>query len=626
MSENLFDFSIGSVRESQLIYNYGPGSVVDFLSGSYMPMGLDYQEIRLRSLGSKRADLKIREERLEKLLEVRYFKVPPTPDEDNLKDFGRKVNRYWALPAVRFPEWLECPYCHRLGKEGEPFELQPDGRVFCNGCNGKEVNPVRFIVLCPQGHIQDFPWLEYVHHDVDNWKARSGHRLFLRSEGKSAALSDLYVECIDCQVRRDLGDIFKLPKIRRPAINCLGYRPWLGKRNREKCLESDTLCVSQRGSSNTYFPVIASMLSIPPASDAVAEHLRNYYPMLVTSNEEMRKQILQGYCEVNGIPFELAMAWFERYHAAYTEQSAPDEAAARYEEYLALSMNHEEEPIGGRYPEFQNKTITPPCSIEKWFDLFSAVERLREVRVLCGFTRITPASRPVEKIRDALNKRQISPLSEERLPWLPGIEIRGEGIFIRFNQSIIQEWINNTPEVVERVENINKVYLQICEKFNRSPEYTITPQLLLIHSFAHVMIRRLSLDCGYSSASLRERLYISEPDDSNSMAAMLIYTGSSDSDGSLGGLVHLATPEKIEDIIMRAIEDASWCASDPVCVETEPNLAGERLSGASCHSCLLLPETACERHNKDLDRVMLVGTPDGRIKGFFHEFLNSMKG
>ena len=154
-------------------------------------------------------------------------------------------------------------------------------------------------------------------------------------------------------VWRDLGDIFKLPKIRRPAINCLGYRPWLGKRNREKCLESDTLCVSQRGSSNTYFPVIASMLSIPPASDAVAEHLRNYYPMLVTSNEEMRKHILQGYCEVNGIPFELAMAWFERYHAAYTEQSAPVKLPDM--KNIALSMNLKKSQLAASTQNFKPK-------------------------------------------------------------------------------------------------------------------------------------------------------------------------------------------------------------------------------------------------------------------------------
>lgn len=620
MSDNSFDVSIGAVRMSQVLYNHGPGSIVDFMTGSFMPLGLDYQEIRLKSLGSSGLDFRVREERLERLLEVRYFQTPPTPGEKEIRDFGRKVNRYWAMPAVRFPEWMECPQCNRIGKVGVPFELQPDGRVKCMACN-RETKPVRFIVLCPQGHIQDFPWLEYAHRKMKNWKESKGHRLFLRSEGKSAALSDLYVECIDCKTKTDLGDIFKSGELQRLGIRCWGNRPWLGRRNSEKCSSEDKLRVSQRGGSNTYFPVIASMLSIPPASDAVAVYLRDSYAILASAPPDMRRQFLQGHCENIGIPLDVAMAWFERYHAFQTGDGIPDEAAARYEEYLALSMNNDEEPVGGKYPEFQTRVIKPADTAEKWFGLYSAVERLREVRVLCGFTRLEPTTQPIEKIRDALTKREISPLSEERLPWLPGIEIRGEGIFLRFNQSEISHWLKKSPAAVRRAEQINEIYNQICIQYERSPLYKITPQLLLVHSFAHVVIRRLSLDCGYSSASLRERLFVSEPDDSNAMAGVLIYTGSADSDGSLGGLVHLATSDKIEDIIRRAIEDASWCANDPVCAELDPNLAGDRLSGASCHSCLLLPETSCERYNKDLDRIMLVGTPDGSIRGFFHDMV-----
>ena len=525
------------------------------------------------------------------------------------------------MPAVRFPEWLECPKCHRLGKEGEPFELQPEGRVRCTACDVKDVNPVRFIVLCPHGHIQDFPWLEYAHRNKEDWRSRHGHRLFLKSSGKSAALADLYIECIDCKVRSNLGDIFKQGEMKRLGIRCWGNRPWLGKSKRETCPSKDTLRVSQRGGSSTYFPVIASMLSIPPASEAVSEHLRDSYSILASMNEAVRRSVLQGFCETKGIPLEVAMAWFDRYHALVTGGNLTDEAAARYEEYLALGMNNSEEPVGGKYPEFQTQTMSPSGSINKWFDLFSAVERLREVRALCGFTRVEPSSLPIEKIRDALSKKLISPLSEERLSWLPGLEIRGEGIFFRFNDSSISNWLDHSSELVRRAEQINEIYNQICKQFGKSPLYTITPQLLLVHSFAHTIIRRLSLDCGYSSASLRERLYISEPDDSHSMTGVLIYTGASDSDGSLGGLVHLAAPDILEDIIRRAIEDAGWCASDPVCGELDPNLAGERISGASCHSCLLLPETSCERYNKDLDRVMLVGTPDRSIKGFFDELL-----
>ena len=101
------------------------------------------------------------------------------------------------------------------------------------------------------------------------------------------------------------------------------------------------------------------------------------------------------------------------------------------------------------------------------------------------------------------------------------------------------------------------------------------------------------------------------------MNGVLIYTGSPDSEGSLGGLVRLATPELLEPIVMRTLEGAGWCGSDPVCLETEPSLAGERVSGAACHCCLLLPETACEKFNRELDRTMLVGDAAGGFEGFF---------
>jgi hypothetical protein len=101
------------------------------------------------------------------------------------------------------------------------------------------------------------------------------------------------------------------------------------------------------------------------------------------------------------------------------------------------------------------------------------------------------------------------------------------------------------------------------------------------------------------------------------MNGILIYTGSPDSDGSLGGLVRMADQPILEQVVLKAIASADWCGSDPVCLETDPAQSGERVSGAACHSCLLLPETACEKFNRELDRSMLVGSHDGSWKGFF---------
>lgn len=621
----VYDFSLGNVRASQTLYNCGPGSIINLRYGSFMPMGLEFQEIRFKCIGSDKDEFKKREERLEKMLGVEYFLAPPTPGEDQIVDFGNKVNRCWAFPVVRFPEWLECPTCHRLGMENKPFELKPDGRVFCAACN-RVVNPVRFIIICPNGHIQDFPWLEYAHRNIAGWKGRETHSLFLKSAGKSAALSDLYLECKECLgPKEDLGDIFMQEKMKDLDLRCKGYKPWLGTGKRERCASAKLLRPSQRGGSSVYFPVMASMISIPPASDAVAEYLRGSYPLLAGMEENQRRIVLEGFCKEKSIPVSIALNWFDSYHAQQTGQVVRKEANARFEEYNALSINHLEEPVGGIYPEFQTKTVVPTYAMQKWFDVFTSVERLREVRSLCGFTRVEPKTLHAERIGEAIIRRDISPLSDKPMLWLPGIEIRGEGIFLRFDQNKLGKWLDNSPELVKRADRINSIYEYFStHKYGTERHYTITPQLLMIHSFAHAIIRRLSLDCGYSAASLRERLYISEPGEENQMAGVLIYTGSSDSDGSLGGLIHMATPDSLEVIVSGAIEDAGWCASDPVCAETDPKLFSERLSGASCHACLLLPETSCERYNKELDRVMLVGTPDGKTKGFFTTYYNQI--
>ena len=64
---------------------------------------------------------------------------------------------------------------------------------------------------------------------------------------------------------------------------------------------------------------------------------------------------------------------------------------------------------------------------------------------------------------------------------------------------------------------------------------------MLIHSLAHAVIDQWALDSGYPASSLRERLYVDDD-----MAGFLIYTATSDSAGSLGGVVAEAEPDRLE--------------------------------------------------------------------------------
>jgi hypothetical protein len=367
------------------------------------------------------------------------------------------------------------------------------------------------------------------------------------------------------------------------------------------------------------------MLSIPPASESIAKILERHWLLLKSIPEESLESTLQGFIEdlTLKIDFSHALSWVKRRKKLESGKEPTDEKSARLQEYEALCKDCIGDGEGSQTSEFENRTFLPPDELRPWFDLFSAVTRLREVRALCGFSRISPKNFPIEKINENLNKGNLSSLCIKNISWRPGIEVRGEGIFFKFNEERILKW-SDKEGVKNRAASINRIFKELMESNGLEPPHEISPRLLIVHSFSHLLIRRLSLDCGYSSASLRERLYISEsksPDES--MAGVLIYTASPDSDGSLGGLVSMAKPERISNLVSRSIIDADWCGNDPVCIETEPKMTGERLSGSSCHSCLLVPETACEKFNRELDRTFIAGHEEDNIEGFFSDFLES---
>jgi hypothetical protein len=600
---------MGQVRRSQIISTYSIGAIVDLASGSCMPLGLEDWDSQMR--GGRLPELTIFESRLQGQLGVDYFRLPPIIEEI----FGQPgmVDRKYAVPCIRFPEWHECPKCQRLGTEGDPFELADDrNSLVCGACNRNKVNPVRFVRACDAGHIEDFPWVWWAHRKREG-DACERPILYLRSHGKSASLADLYVYCKQCNVGRSMGDAFLGESLRE--LNCHGTRPWLGDfqpgcDRRPRAL--------QRGASNIHFPVIASALSIPPVSEPLFQLLDDHWDVIRALPDSAIEPFLQNYARQYNVRPELLLEAYRQRVLLERGEATRTDLASRSEEYLALGADRKEEIVAGRIPQFCNDVFEAPGELMSWFDLVGAVSRLREVRAVAGFSRIEPYPVSGERIKGALQDGKISPLSSNNCNWLPAAEIRGEGIFLRFRDEAVDSWILSNPQVLGRATALEKRSAAVAAERGYEREYVVTPRLLLLHSFAHAMIRQLSVDCGYSSSALRERLYIAEPEGgANPMNGVLIYTGSPDSEGSLGGLVRLAAPKLIVDVILRAVRHSRWCGSDPVCRETDPAQSGERISGAACHCCLLVPETACEKFNRELDRTMMVGDAEGRWKGFF---------
>lgn len=566
----------GSVRRSQLITTYGVGALVAIEEESFMVAGIDRWQVN---------DPNIHEPRLERLLNVRGFVLPPATEN------GRDI------PVFRFPLWCSCPVCFRLDQH-RFFTTFDKNR--CANCNVNLV-PSRFVVCCNRGHIDDFPYFAWVH--AGGRGSGTEHELTIQAGGTSASLRDIVISC-KCGLSKSLEGAFGKAALKEIGYGCTGNRPWLGGAP-EQCIETPRTL--QRGASNVWFPTVYSSISIPPWSEGAFKILNRYWSALQYAPDDALAQIIGGMGIAKGTPYsvdDLVLAIQQRKSGEGSSTSQGD--GLRWQEYEALVKGKAET---GPDQEFVCISAGGGNDVATdWFERVMIVKRLREVRALQSFTRVIP---PMPG--DPPERR--SPICQSSPGWLPAIEVRGEGVFLVLNAARLQTWEADS-EVVQRAARVNSNYLRRTQALGSVPTRVITPRFLLIHTLAHVLINQWALDCGYPAASLRERLYVSER-----MAGLLIYTATSDSAGSLGGVVAQAGPGRLDEALIEGINRASWCSSDPLCIESDAT-GVDALNLAACHACTLLPEVSCEEMNLFLDRAMLVGLPVNPQLGFFAELLS----
>jgi len=605
---------LGDLRRSAAVMTFGPGSVVDFRADdaavSAVAAGLEEWDRSFPPAGLRNPQ-RIAEPRLQRKLSVGGFRLPPVVDENWRDDAGNPDRR--TLVAARFPEWLQCPQCDRLAPAGR-WSHEP-GRAYryCARCTREAPGqrkvfavPIRFVMACAKGHLDDFPWHVWVQHKEDCSK-KDRADLYLRSE--RPGLAGLILSCPECAARRSMDGVFSASTWQ--GFRCRGRRPWLAATNETCDCEPRAL---QRGASNLYFPVLASALSIPPWSDALQEALGVYWnPIVSTQSEDRatfirilaRGELAPVLAELGLDPDELARQIEDRL-ARYNGDAILN---IRQEEYRQLSLGAD--TASGDAREFEVRNVRTPDTLRPYFSRIVRVVRLREVRALKGFTRINP---PGDE-----DSPDIAPIAVGDPGWLPAIEVRGEGVFLAFNQETLRQWeVQNLVE--DRAQKIDEAWhIEWRKRYGEgSPARRITPRYLLAHTFGHALMRQLTLECGYSTAALRERLYVSDEDDG--MAGLLIYTATSDSDGTLGGLQRQGETHRIGRAVEAAIRAMEWCSSDPLCIEGM--IAGsDALSLAACHACVLAAETACEEYNRFLDRALLVGLPGKPEAGFFTPLL-----
>lgn len=603
---------VGELRPSQALTTFGIGSIIDLPNLSVMVMGLEDWPLKdTVELGEQRLLASVREVLGHQVKSLRSAPVVPDTYQVNQFDSSALV----GIPVAPFPRWMVCPHCRRLAPLGSglfkletPYRTDQIRYVHANCTRpGKPptVVPARFIVSCKNGHMDDFPWREFVHHGPTNCKG--GLKLLETSATGEAA--GIYVQCEgeNCGAIRPMSDAFKMERNALPV--CKGRRPHLRDHDEAGCKASNGQDMRMepmlQGASNAWFGLMLSALAIPQDSGKLRQLVEDHWTILEKVQNEQNIELLQQVTPQLRDLSEYTPA--EIWQAVQTKRSAEpsegdDPTDLKTPEWKVFSEPESAE----RSRDFQLRAVPPPQRYTRYFEKIVLAERLREVRALVGFSRIespsdydNPAAFPAsQRVR----------LSRTQPTWVPASEIRGEGLFFHFREDVIRAW-------VEEAADMDAVFLEahqrwrVARKLDPPHEFYPGIRFVLLHSFAHALIRQLAVECGYTSASLRERIYSCNPgEDRPEMAGVLIYTAAPDSEGTLGGLVSLGKPETLERHLDQALDNMRLCASDPLCAEHHPYRDGNTLHAASCHACLFAPETSCERGNKYLDRAVLVPT------------------
>lgn len=607
-----------NVRSSQAVLQYGVGAMVNF-PGMTLVTGesASWDQNCIR---------RIHDERLEKRLGVAYFGQP----DGDMSAGGR------GIAYARFPKWHSCPRCNRFMpisewvRNGLNLNRERNGAVVaiepkCPFCRVKLV-PSRFITVCKNGHIDDFPWVEWVHQRAGRNCNAPRLKLIDKQTG-SSGLDSVRVECSCCGASTTMRGAFDEGVFVRMNIRCSARHPWKFNNEYGEGNCSEQRVTRLRGASSVYFPITTSSLSIPPYSSLLSHTIESstvFNNINVSVNTLMdpqrsRNEIVETVLNnknlnyVNGLVNEIqettgididkedVLHILKRKLLPGLFEEAISEIAARKEEYEVLSGRIN--VLGDASTDFRRIPVGSQLSMVKQVSL---IKKLRETQALLGFSRVSPA------FKDMPGFVSVKARNNDGSRWYPGYEVRGEGIFIEFDQEKIEAWHQANCQIVdERVQRLQGRYTDTM--FAQSnPGRAITAKFVLIHTISHMLLKQLSFECGYSIASLKERVYCDDD-----MCGILLYTASGDSEGTLGGLVKQGERDRFLHILRKAVESAVYCSNDPVC-SLSAGQGIEALNNAACYSCALVPETSCpEERNTLLDRALLVGTVEDRSFGFF---------
>jgi hypothetical protein len=616
------------VRMSQVIGVFGPGAMLDLPERSVVVGGLDRWDTR-----TPNGFRVIEEPRLARLLHQRLaddprlgvdrppeLRTPPVDPND------RRLARP-AIEAPVFPQWFVCDTI-----DGDPpgrrrlvrfSDLAPPSRKDHVAEDGRRrrASPVRFVCGCTKGHLQDIEWRRILHEEG----AACREAMWLVDSGTSADPRDTQVVC-ECGQSLTLEELFQPGRLGP----CRGERPWSGDRDPVTCDAPKGLNLLTRSATNTYFPQVATVISLSRSEDELSRRIEQQWsvlqratgPFWIAIAREANPAVAES---LEGFTDEEIFARIQAFPAG----SSGGETAAdpRVAEFDLLSSGRrligEDVPHALLHAETLDRSS---WNLERDPDLTGigslvAVHRLREVSCLYGFTRFEPAALATDDLEDVGLAVEGAPLG--RSPsWLPAVEQFGEGIFLTLEPDALAAWLSRPALLTRGAKLVGGVVAWERTRRARGLQTDraalgerVRPEYVMAHSLSHALMTEVALDWGYPASSLKERVYVrpGEP----ARVGILLYTATAGTQGTLGGLVEVT--RRFPRMLRAALERLRLCSGDPVCADHDPAAADEdrTLHGAACHGCLLVAETSCEARNLHLDWALLVDTVGTTGAAFF---------
>jgi len=585
------------LRLSQFVITYGPGSILEGPSG---PRIIPRPDIGLFNQGNlEPAQFEISDRKISHglLSGSRIFRLPSNVE------LG-KPESYYIYATKAFPEWKLCQKTtdHKVESETGFFVLFHGS--YCPLCGNRDVEPIRFVRACPEGHLDDLDWWLLVH---ENKTGCTHSKWFIwREEG--SALSRIWIICPKCYARQNFGDAYrkKWPCSGRfPEKEPLASGPY-----RPGCKNSSRII--QRQASNLRIPEIRTLfttswytrlhnlLQITPIYHAIAASRPRSFNQLremlenLKNNRFISASIVQEilscpWNEINRVINDILGQIPTNYRGLLIEE---------FHTFIDASINGIP-PVRGQAPfspvliEIDPNRVIRCTGLRKKEFRIVPVLRLRTVTVQIGYRREVDTENPAKVV-------DISFEDNTGHKWYPGVEFFGEGIFIMLDQD--DGWhFPLSGDHVKAWELALKA--QYSNHLFRSSEYRdeLHPVFVWWHTFSHLLIREISIYAGYPSSSIRERVYI-EIENNKARGGILLYAVQPGSEGTLGGLTGLVP--HFQDIIERTLKRAQVCSNDPICRENrfQPGY----YCGSACYGCLFLSETSCEHRNMWLDRNVLL--------------------